>query len=206
MLVLGARTIFALQAPAVGEPVVWVLLGAVPLLVIISRAVRVVGEDERLVVRRLGRGAGVRGPGLVLLWPGLEREARVSLRLVCLDLFCPEAVTRDGVSVRVKATAVAAATDPVRFAMTTDEPLTATTLVAEGVLRRQIAQRDLGELPALATADCAEMADRISDSAARWGVHVTLLDITDIQVPLRGELIAWAQERTGMQREKRPRG
>ncbi|MGI5290273.1 SPFH domain-containing protein [Nonomuraea polychroma] len=206
MLALGVHTISALQAPAVAEPVVWVLLGTLTLLVIISRALRVVGEDERLVVRTLGRVARVRGPGLVLLCPGLEGEVRVSLRLVCLDLFCPEAVTRDGVSVRIKATAVAAATDPVRFAMTTDEPLTATTLVAEVVLRRQIAQRDLVELPALATADCAEMADRISDTTARWGVQVTLLDITDIQVPLRGDLIAWAQAQAGMQREKHPRG
>ena len=113
----------------------WFLLGLLPLVVIVSRALRVVGEDERLVVRRLGRVAGVRGPGLVLLWPLLEREVRVSLRLVCLDLFRTEAVTRDGVSVRVKATAVAAVDDPVRFAMTMDGPLTATTIAAEGVLR-----------------------------------------------------------------------
>ncbi|MGW7479481.1 SPFH domain-containing protein [Nonomuraea muscovyensis] len=206
MLALGAHTTSALQAPAVVEPAVWILLGALPLLVIISRAVRVVGEDERLVVCRLGRVVSVRGPGLVLLWPGLEREVRVSLRLVCLDLFCPEVVTRDGVSVRFKATAVAAATDPVRFAMTTDEPLTATVLVAEGVLRRQIAERDLADLPTMITHGCAEMADRISDMTGRWGVQVTLLDITDIQVPLRGELLAWAQAQAGMQAEKHPRG
>ncbi|MDF2712719.1 MAG: slipin family protein [Nonomuraea muscovyensis] len=206
MLALGVHTISAFQGPAVAEPVVWVLLGTLPLLVIISRALRVVGEDERLIVCRLGHVARVCGPGLVLLWPGLEREVRVSLRLVCLDLFCSEAVTRDGVSVRFKATAVAAATDPVRFAMTTDEPLTATTLVAEGVLRRQIAQRDLAELPALAADDCAEMAEGVSETTGRWGVHVTLLDITDIQVPLRGELLAWAEGRAGMHREKHPRG
>ncbi|RBQ11609.1 hypothetical protein DP939_45150 [Spongiactinospora rosea] len=65
--------------------------------------------------------ARVGGPGLVLLWPGLEREVRVSLRLVCLDLFCPEALTRDGVSVCVKATAVAAVASPVCFAVRTGE-------------------------------------------------------------------------------------
>jgi hypothetical protein len=77
--------------------------------------------------------------------------------------------------------------------------------MAEGMLRRQIAQRDLAELPALTAADCAEMADGISDTSGRWGVQVTLLDITDIQVPLRGELLAWAQAQAGMQREKHPR-
>ncbi|MFD1546037.1 SPFH domain-containing protein [Nonomuraea guangzhouensis] len=206
MLALSAHAISALQAPAVVEPAVWVLLGTVPLLVIISRALRVVGEDERLVVCRLGRVARVRGPGLVLLWPGLEREVRVSLRLVCLDLFCPEAVTRDGVSVRIKATAVAATTDPVRFVMTTEGPMTATALVAEGVLRRQIAERELADLPTMITHGCAEMADRISDMTGRWGVQVALLDITDIHVPLRGELLAWAQAQAGMQRERYPRG
>ncbi|GAA2769675.1 SPFH domain-containing protein [Nonomuraea dietziae] len=207
MLASGDHMASIPMAPALAEPAVWVLLGVLPIVVIIAWALGVVGDDERLVVRRLGRVAGVRGPGLVVVWPGLEREVRVSLRLVCLDLFCAETVTRDGVTVRVKATAVAAVVDPVRFAMTMDGPLTATTVVAEGVLRRQIAQRNLADLPAMVTYHCAEMADRINDSASRWGVQVTLLDVADIQVPLRGELIAWAQGRTGVRRrEKHPRG
>jgi hypothetical protein len=193
MFALDGQTISIWQEPTLAEPAMWFLLGLLPLVVIVSRALRVVGEDERLVVRRLGRVAGVRGPGLVVVWPILEREVRVSLRLVCLDLFRTEAVTRDGVSVRVKATAVAAVDDPVRFAMTMDGPLTATTIAAECVLRRQIAQRNLADLPAMVTHAGADMADQVSETARRWGVRVTLLDIADIQVPLRGELIAWAR-------------
>ncbi|MFG3437488.1 SPFH domain-containing protein [Nonomuraea sp. NPDC047897] len=184
----------------------WFLLGLLALLVIVSRALRVVGEDERLVVLRMGRLAGVRGPGLVVVWPVLERGVRVSLRLVSLDLFCNEVVTRDGVTVRVKATAVAAVDDPVRFAMTVDGPLTATTIAAEGVLRRQVAQRDLADLPPMVAHAGADLAAQVSETARRWGVRVTLLDIADIQVPLRGELIAWARNRPDVRRREIPHG
>ncbi|MEV0197201.1 SPFH domain-containing protein [Nonomuraea sp. NPDC050691] len=206
MFTLGGRTTPVWQAFTTVEPVVWMLLGLLLLLVVASQALHVVSEDERLVIRRLGRVTGVRGPGLVVVWPLLERQVRVSLRLVCLDLFGNDAVTRDGVSVRVKATAVAAVDDPVRFAMTVDGPLTVTTIAAEGVLRRHIAQRDLAELPDLVTHGGADMADQLSTMARRWGVHVTLLHITDIQVPLRGELIAWARGGRAALRGEIPHG
>ncbi|WP_246090818.1 SPFH domain-containing protein [Nonomuraea deserti] len=141
-------------------------------------------------MHRLGRVAGVRGPGLVVVWPGVERAVRVSLRLMCLDLFCAGAVTRDGVAVRVKAGAVAEVSDPVRFAMAMDGPLAAATVVAERELRRQIAEVDLADLPAMISRSGAETAERISEATGRWGVRVTLLDVDDVQVPLRGELIA----------------
>ncbi|WP_246064771.1 SPFH domain-containing protein [Nonomuraea longispora] len=147
----------------------------------------------------------MRGPGLVVVWPVVERAVRVSLRLMCLDVFCSEAVTRDGVAVRVRGGAVAEVSDPVRFAMTMDGPLVAATVVAERELRRQVADADLADLadlPAVASRCGAEMAERISETTSRWGVRVTLLDIDDVQVPLRGELIAWADRL----RETRPGG
>ncbi|WP_212746384.1 SPFH domain-containing protein, partial [Nonomuraea sp. KC401] len=150
----------------------------------------------------VGRVAGVRGPGLVVVWPVVERAVRVSLRLMCLDVFCSEAVTRDGVAVRVRGGAVAEVSDPVRFAMTMDGPLVAATVVAERELRRQVADADLADLPAMAGRCGTEMAERISETTSRWGVRVTLLDIDDVQVPLRGELIAWADRL----RETRPGG
>ncbi|MFD2354008.1 SPFH domain-containing protein [Nonomuraea ferruginea] len=152
MFALDGQTV-TWQAPAV-----WLLLGLLLLAALIARVVRVVGEDERLVVRRLGRVTGVRGPGLVVVWPILERDVRVSLRTAGLDVFGKEAVTRDGVSVRVRVGVMAAVEDPVRFATAVEGPLTATTIVAENVLRREIARRDLAELPALVAGAGADLA------------------------------------------------
>ncbi|MCG5213457.1 SPFH domain-containing protein [Streptosporangium sp. KLBMP 9127] len=206
MVAISAHTTSIPQVHALAESVGWILLAALPVVAIIVRSLRVVGEDERLVVRRLGRLAGVRGPGLVVVWPGLERDVRVSLRLVFLDLYV-EAITRDSVTVRIKATAVAAVADPVRYAMTSDEPLTTTTIAAEGALRQQIAHLDLADLPALDSRSRTQTATRISDATGRWGVQVTLLDITDIQIPLKGGLLAWAEDRARLpQQERHPRG
>jgi regulator of protease activity HflC (stomatin/prohibitin superfamily) len=191
----NGRTASLWQAFTVAEPVMWLVLGLLPLAALAARTLRVVGEDERLVVRRLGRAAGVRGPGLVVVWPVLERGVRVSLRLTYLDLFAKELVTRDGVGVRVRATAVAAVDDPVRYATTADDPLTATTIAAEAELRREVGRRDLADLPGLVAHAGAELAERVSRSTRRWGVQVTLLDVADVQVPLRGELIARVRRR-----------
>lgn len=184
------RTTSLYQAFTVAEPLMWLFVALLPLAALAARTLRVVGEDERLVVHRLGRAAGVRGPGLVVVWPLMERAVRVSLRLTYLDLFAKELVTRDGVTVQVRATAVAAVDDPVRYASAADGPLTATTIAAEAELRREVGRRDLADLPGLVTHAGPDLAERVSRAARRWGVRVTLLSVTDVQVPLRGELIA----------------
>ena len=66
-------------------------------------SVRVVQEYERGVVFRLGRLAGLRGPGLILLIPGIERMVKVDLRVITLDVPAQEVITRDNVTVRVNA-------------------------------------------------------------------------------------------------------
>ena len=68
-----------------------------------SAAVKVVQEYERGVVFRLGRLAGARGPGLILLIPRIERMVKVDLRVITLDVPAQEAITRDNVTVRVNA-------------------------------------------------------------------------------------------------------
>src|SRR5689334_4846305 len=71
--------------------------------VILANAIRVVREYERLVVFRLGRLVGVRGPGLVLLIPILDRSIKVGLRTVTMDVPPQDIITRDNVSVKVNA-------------------------------------------------------------------------------------------------------
>ncbi|RBQ11608.1 hypothetical protein DP939_45145 [Spongiactinospora rosea] len=78
--------------------------------------------------------------------------------------------------------------------------------MAEGVLRRRMGQRELAGVPSLITDDCAATADRISGVTGRWGVKVTLLEVTIVQLPLRGELPAQAQARARGQRERHPWG
>ena len=72
-------------------------------LVILLNAIRVVREYERLVVFRVGRLIGTRGPGLVLLWPIIDRAVKVGLRTVTMDVPPQDIITKDNVSVKVNA-------------------------------------------------------------------------------------------------------
>jgi regulator of protease activity HflC (stomatin/prohibitin superfamily) len=82
-------------------PLVFFLV--VLVIIVLANAIRIVREYERLVVFRLGRLLGERGPGLVLLWPVIDRAMKVDLRTITLDVPSQDIITRDNVSVKVNA-------------------------------------------------------------------------------------------------------
>src|SRR5258708_20240111 len=86
-------------------PSIVVILVAVVVVafLVVTSAVKIVQEYERGVIFRLGRLVGARGPGLILLIPGVERMRKVDLRIVTLEVPAQEAITRDNVTVKVNA-------------------------------------------------------------------------------------------------------
>ncbi|MEA2754595.1 MAG: hypothetical protein QOJ54_884, partial [Aliidongia sp.] len=110
------------------------------ILLALSASVRVVREYERLVVFRLGRLVGARGPGLVVLIPYLEKGIKVGLRTVTTDLATQETVTRDGVAVRVNAVLWYQVRDPVQAIVSVENRDGAVILAAETALRDIIGQ------------------------------------------------------------------
>src|SRR5215216_8044135 len=96
------------------------LIGLGPVLIVLVvagvlfflNAVRVVQEYERGVIFRLGRLVGARGPGLILLIPGVERMRKVDLRVITMDVPSQEAITRDNVTVKVNAVIYFKVVDP----------------------------------------------------------------------------------------------
>ncbi|HYI25665.1 MAG TPA: SPFH domain-containing protein, partial [Thermomicrobiales bacterium] len=84
-----------------------IILGIVVvfLLLVLFASIKIVQEYERGVVFRLGRLAGVRGPGLILLIPFIERMQKVDLRTVTMDIPAQEVITKDNVTIRVNAVA-----------------------------------------------------------------------------------------------------
>ena len=94
-------------------PNIWYGVGAVVAIVFLMTTIRIVKEYQRVVVFRLGRLSGVRGPGLVLLIPfWIERIERVSLRTIVDDVKPQEVMTKDNVSVQVNAVLTFRVTDP----------------------------------------------------------------------------------------------
>lgn len=181
------------DGPLAAATVGWLLLGGLLVVAVAAAAFRVVPENGRTVVFRFGRAVAVKGPGLVFVVPLVDRTVPVSLQTTCHDLLALDASTRDDVTVRVRAVVVESVRDPLRFATAADAPLSATTAIAESVVRRSIARHRLVELPSLlASSDDDDSLARINEVTETWGVHVSLVRITHVDVPLTAGLLGKA--------------
>jgi regulator of protease activity HflC (stomatin/prohibitin superfamily) len=158
-------------------------VGLVVALIVLLASVRVVREYERLVVFRLGRLAGARGPGLILLVPYIERGLKVGLRTVTSNLATQETVTRDGVAVRVNAVLWHKVNDPVLAVISVENRDSAVILAAETTLRDIIGQNDLDGL--LKARDRANdlLRENLAGAVAKWGIEIVGVEIKDLDIP-----------------------
>ena len=125
-----------------------IVLGVVVVLglLLLTSSVKVVQEYERGVVFRLGRLVGPRGPGLILLIPGVERMQKVDLRIVTLDVPAQEAITRDNVTVKVNAVVYFRVVDPEEAVVKVLDYVRTTSLIGQTTLRSILGQSDLDHL------------------------------------------------------------
>ncbi len=165
-----------------------VALGIFGVLVVLAfmvftASVKVVQEYERGVVFRLGRLVGARGPGLILLMPGLERMRRVDLRLITLDVPSQECITHDNVTVKVNAVIYFRITDPNDSVVKVLDFRVATLQIAQTTLRNVIGQSELDELLADRERINMRLQTIIDEQTEPWGVKVTLVEIKDVELP-----------------------
>ena len=92
-------------------------------LVLVFSALNVLNEYERAVVFTLGRFTGIKGPGLVVIWPGIQRMRRVDLRVIVLNVPKQDVITRDNVSVKVNAVVYFRVVDPGKANVTPSTPV-----------------------------------------------------------------------------------
>jgi regulator of protease activity HflC (stomatin/prohibitin superfamily) len=154
-------------------------------LAVIARSVRVVTEYERGVLFRLGRvdPANVKGPGLRLIWPLIDRMQKVDLRTVTMDVPPQEVITKDNVTIKVNAVVYFNVMNPVDAVIKIANHFTATSLYAQTTLRNILGQHELDEI--LAERDkIGQALQRIIDEATdAWGVKVSAVEIKDIELP-----------------------
>ena len=146
-------------------------------------SVRVVQEYERGVVFRLGRLTGPRGPGLILLIPGIERMMKVDLRVITLDVPAQEVITRDNVTVRVNAVVYYKVVEPRNAVVQVFDFNRATSLISQTTLRSVLGQSDLDELLSKRDQVNQELQRIIDLSTESWGVKVTSVEVRDIELP-----------------------
>ena len=159
-------------------------LGVVVLLlaVLLASALKVLREYERGVVFQLGRFWKVKGPGLVILIPGIQQMVRVDLRVVVMAIPSQDVITRDNVSVKVNAVLYFRVVDPERAVIQVERFLEATSQLAQTTLRAVLGKHELDGLLAereRLNLDVQKILDAQTDT---WGIKVTNVEIKDVDL------------------------
>jgi regulator of protease activity HflC (stomatin/prohibitin superfamily) len=154
-------------------------------LTALGSSVRVLREYERGIVFRLGRLMEVRGPGLQLLVPSLDRMVRVSLRTVTLAIPPQEIITRDNVPARVTAVTYYRVVDPSKAITEVESFQSATLQIAQTSLRAVLGVADLDTLLSEREHLNASLPEVIDAQTEPWGIKVTAVEIKDVEIPER---------------------
>jgi len=160
----------------------FVIAIAIFIIVLVFSAINVLNEYERVVVFTLGRFTGIKGPGLVLIWPGIQRTRRVDLRVIVLNVPKQDVITRDNVSVKVNAVVYFRVVDAGKAIIQVANAFDATSQVAQTTLRSVVGQHEMDDL--LAQRDKLNIdLQRILDQATEaWGIKVSTVEIKDVDL------------------------
>ncbi|MFL6624597.1 MAG: slipin family protein [Sulfurifustaceae bacterium] len=154
---------------------------AVVVLILFS-AIRIFREYERGVVFLLGRFWRVKGPGLVIILPGVQQVVKVDLRTIVMDVPPQDVISRDNVSVKVNAVVYFRVVDPQRAIIQVEDYYAATSQLAQTTLRSVLGKHELDEM--LAERDKLNVdIQRILDAATDvWGIKVTSVEIKHVDI------------------------
>jgi regulator of protease activity HflC (stomatin/prohibitin superfamily) len=162
---------------------VWAVLIFVAVVAIVPQAIRILREYERGVIFRLGKLLDAKGPGVIWLWPIVDKMVKMDLRVVTIDVARQEVMTRDNVPATGDAVVYFRVIDPVAAVVKVENFWKATSLIAQTTLRSVLGQAELDEL--LSHRDkinqtLQEIIDRQTDP---WGIKVTSVEIKDVALP-----------------------
>jgi len=147
-------------------------------------AVRVLREYERAVVFRLGRLIGVKGPGLFLLIPVVDRMAKVGLRVITMDVAPQDVITRDNVSIKVNAVVYFRVMDPAKAIIEVEDYFYATTQLAQTTLRSVLGQVDLDQLLSAREDTNHRLQQILDEQTDAWGIKVSLVEVKHVDLPV----------------------
>ena len=153
-------------------------------VIILANAIRILREYERGVVFRLGRLIGVKGPGLILLIPIVDKMVKVSLRTVVMDVPTQDVITRDNVSIKVNAVVYFRVLLPDKAIVEVENYLFATSQLSQTTLRSILGQSELDELLAARDKINRELQKIIDHQTEPWGIKVSNVEVKHIDLPV----------------------
>jgi len=153
------------------------------ILLFLQASIKVINEYERAVVLRLGKFHKVKGPGLILLLPIIDKMRKIDLRTVTLDVPPQEVITRDNVSIRVSAVVYFRVVEPEKAFLQVEDYYYATSQLAQTTLRSVCGQAELDEILAEREKLNVKLQEILDADTEPWGVKVSKVEIKEIDLP-----------------------
>jgi regulator of protease activity HflC (stomatin/prohibitin superfamily) len=152
-------------------------------LFVLLSAIKVLREYDRAVVFRLGRLAGVKGPGIIFLIPIIDKMIKVSLRTIVFDVPPQDVITKDNVSIKVNAVVYFRVFDPGRAIVEVEDFFYATSQLAQTTLRSVLGEAELDELLAERERINERLQGILDEHTDAWGIKVTQVAVKHIDLP-----------------------
>jgi regulator of protease activity HflC (stomatin/prohibitin superfamily) len=152
-------------------------------LIVLGNAIRILREYERGVVFRLGRLTNVRGPGLIILIPIIDKMVKVSLRTLVLDVPPQDVITQDNVSIKVNAVVYFRVIQPQKAIVEVENYLAATSQLSQTTLRSVLGQSDLDDLLSQREKINQKLQQIIDAHTEPWGIKVSNVEVKQIDLP-----------------------
>jgi regulator of protease activity HflC (stomatin/prohibitin superfamily) len=152
------------------------------IVALLAASLRILREYERGVVFMLGRFWKVKGPGLVIIIPGIQQMVRVDLRTVVFDVPSQDVISHDNVSVKVNAVVYFRVIDPAKSILQVEDYLNATSQLAQTTLRAVLGKHELDEMLAereRLNQDIQQLLDAQTDA---WGIKVSNVEIKHVDI------------------------
>jgi regulator of protease activity HflC (stomatin/prohibitin superfamily) len=160
-----------------------IIMGIFFLVIILGNSIKILREYERGVIFRLGRLIAMKGPGLILLIPIIDRMVKVSLRTVVMDIPPQDVITKDNVSIKVNAVVYFRVIQPDKAVVEVENYLFATSQLSQTTLRSILGQSELDILLAERDKINRELQIIMDQHTEPWGIKVSNVEVKQIDLP-----------------------
>lgn len=150
---------------------------------LLTSAIKILKEYERGVVFRLGRIIPVKGPGLIIIWPIIDKLVRVSLRTVTMDVPPQDVITKDNITVKVNAVIYFRPIDPIKAITEVEDFYYATSQISQTTLRSILGQSQLDDLLSKREELNNELQKVIDFQTEPWGIKVSAVEVKNVDLP-----------------------
>jgi regulator of protease activity HflC (stomatin/prohibitin superfamily) len=155
---------------------------ALVVILFLSQMIKILKEYERGVVFFLGRFQSVKGPGLIILVPGIQKMARVDLRVIVLDVPTQDVISRDNVSVKVNAVIYFRVVDPEKAIIRVADFFEATSQLSQTTLRSVLGQHELDDMLAERDKLNDDIQNLLDQRTDNWGIKVANVEIKHVDL------------------------